>query len=238
MSKYYGTELSNLKKSIKASSISSESYELLDQEIEMAMGTYVNDINEFEEIFDSEEMEDFEFSIRDAIETCRTIEKQLNSHLDDIDWTIKCEWNKRYYGKIFSDILDILSILINNAIKHSEFDRMSDISITIKVGEADVDHGTKINEKFYIEVSNNLNSNVDRNLIIKNLNEICTNISADDYEKMSVDSPHSGLYRVARIIENNLEEPEPFIHWTYDIDNDAFRIRLYLSLASHECEVV
>lgn len=238
LSKYYGTELSNLKKSIKASPISSESYELLDQEIEMAMGTYVNDIKEFEEIFYSEEMEDFEFSIHDAIETCRTIEKQLNSHLDDIDWTIKCEWNKRYYGKIFSDILDILSILINNAIKHSEFDRMSDISITIKVGEASVDYGTKIKEKFYIEVSNNLNSNVDRNLIIKNLNEICTNIRDDNYEKMSVDSPHSGLYRVARIIEKNLEEPKPFFHWTYDINNDVFRIRLYLSLASHECEVV
>jgi len=132
------------------------------------------------------------FSIKDIILACQNA---LYNHIN-FKPVIVDDKVKEIKGKHFHSICDIFQILLNNAIKHSGL-KNEDILIEIKINES--------NEYLKILVENNLSKFI-------NIEEQQENIDLILVEAKDIDeTKNSGLARIKKLIENELEMKEPRI---------------------------
>lgn len=203
---------------------SKDKVSLLIRRINKCRATITNYINQFAQYLDKYEITYNDFSISDLLETCLQILSSLNADISKASIE-QCVHNTEIVinGNYFPYFVDIITILLNNAIDHSEIKRLEELKIKIDVnviyhynrdkaarffraylltnnGEND------LNKDFLIiSVSNNIGDNLD----IKVLDGILQKKLREAREiecvrKHSQREGGAGIYKLVNILTNNI----------------------------------
>lgn len=175
---YYNNELLKLEKEIKQCTIQEKNKKELLRKIEISKAKYVKDLDSFRDIFYMENENYPDFSFGDLVEFCCKIEDNMNNEFSSAKVKKDINVNDIYIGKIFPYMVDVLGNLIRNSVQHSEFDKLKDLIIEIKIFDY---IGSEL-EKVFIEsdrldmpfnivirVRNNLNNTVNKQYIMERL---------------------------------------------------------------------
>lgn len=148
------------------------------------------------------------FSIKDIIHACQNA---LYNHIN-FKQTIVADGIRDIKGKYFHSMSDIFQILFNNAIKHSELDN-EDIVIEVEINESD--------KYLDILVRNNLSKSI-------NIVERQKNIDLILAETKNIDeTKNSGLARIKKMIEKDLQIEDSQISYQIEENNAMFNIMTF-----------
>lgn len=236
---YYNKKLLELEKETKQCKIQEKNKKELLRKIEISKAKYVEDLDSFKDIFYMENENYPDFSLMDLVEFCCKIEDDMNNEFSSANVKVDVNVNEIYIGKIFPYMVDVLGNLIRNGVQHSEFDKLKDLIIEIKVCDY---KGGKL-EKIFIEsnhldmpfnivirVRNNLSGNVNKQHIIERVSQRIDNIEKKKYRSESMKEGGSGLYKIARTIDYSLGTTAAF----YSNDStDYFDISIAIDLKKY-----
>lgn len=156
-----------------------------------------------------------DFSMDELVVSCKKVVERAHSNSEAVNWHINADKSLLFSGKYFVSFVDILSILLNNAIEHSGFEHYADLSIDVfinEVGDRTVEEISMIPyESCYrkilcMEVRNNLADSIDTNMLEKNMKELFANLTPNQFKTTLIQSEGgSGLYKLYNIVTYNLE---------------------------------
>ncbi len=159
------------------------------------------------------------FTFEELIQTSIEIDKSLFSGFEKVKINID-QQNKIYLkGNYFREFVDVVLIIFNNAIIHSDYkDSLSDLEITCTF--------TEDTNNYYLSFSNNLNDSIDVNELDKIINRINNDYKSKKYLQLNVRQEGGmGLYKVMHIIFSIMQQGNSF--YIYRNDN-IFSIELHL----------
>lgn len=246
---YYNEAICTLETDIKRLSFTTNAKNEMLRQIEISKARYIEDIDGFKDIFNMENEKYPDFTMRELIDFCVEIERGMNNKfsIDKVNTVIHCR--KRYSGEIFSYLVDIVAILIRNAVQHSEINNMEELNIDIKIiPYKDSEIQCRVNENTIIkdennsigelsvvfDVSNNLNSTVDTEITYENARKIISNICKHKFKEESSKEGGSGLYKIARTVCYNLNTYAAFCLIPSD---NSFKISIAVDLTKFEKEM-
>lgn len=204
-----------------------------------------NMIKEFSDIFYRKDIQYKDFSMNDLVETCREINQKLNSKFRRVNLKSKIGIKDIFSGRLFSYFVDILNILINNALEHSGFSELSQLNINVEISNWEAKDAIDLlrkeykdievnNTKFmFLNVTNNLSTEVDISMIEERIGNIFA--SLDNYEmirKFNQTEGGSGLYKIYKIIDYNIVQYNIEVPYTtiYAVNKEKFSIGLLMGI--------
>lgn len=216
---YYDNAICKLESEIKKLSFNSNTKNEMLRQIEISKARYIEDIDGFKDIFNMENEKYPDFTMRELIDFCIEIEKDMNNKfsVDKVNTVVHC--SKKYSGEIFSYLVDIVAILIRNAVQHSEIDIMDELNIDIRIipykdseiqylldEKGILQNGKEHFDDFSLvfEISNNLSTSVNQKSVYAKAGQIISNIYEHKFKEESSKEGGSGLYKIARTICYNL----------------------------------
>ena len=189
---------------------------------------------------DNEKYPDFDFD--ELIEFCNKIESDMNKDFSKAQISIcnKCE--NKYKGNIFPFLVDILGILVRNAVQHSRISDLEKLECSIKVepyansfiaGELEKVIPKELQREYsvVINVKNNLDASVNEEDIRETVREIVENVYSNRYREDSNKEGGSGLYKIARTVDYNLGT---FAVLYPKVENGCFDMFLVVDLEKYE----
>ena len=209
---YYRNALLELETGIRNVKIAYECKNELLRKIEITKAKYTEDIGNFEDVFYMKSEQYPNFTIQDVIEFCCEIEKDINPRFNLVHLEIENGCDNVYNGSIFPYLVDIISILIHNAVEHSQ---LQDIGLLhIKVSILSTDERKK--SEWYsderlkdfsiiLNFKNNLAADVDEQALNKKVMNIIGSMEANTFRQKSKLIKGSGLYKIARTLYYNLD---------------------------------
>lgn len=212
---YYYDKLLALESRIKELDIAQNNRGELLRRIETSKAKYIEDIDSFQDIFNMDNEKYLDYGFDELIEFCVKIESDMNRDFSNAQVSIDNRCNKNYKGSTFPYLVDILGILMRNAVQHSQIKEMRSLNITIKIEkliEADIpdrlweivkDYINKENF-IVINICNNLDESVDEDENFQKMLDIINNISNKTYKIHSNREGGSGFYKIARTVDYNL----------------------------------
>lgn len=214
----------------------------INQKINLCKSKIVETICEFKEVFNVETNKYKDYTLYDLISTAKQINRQLFARFDEIEFVqnVKCE--KMMKGTYFPFLVDIICIMINNAINHSGLD-IGKLKININMFTATDEIKHALSEECGEKWDNIQNE--DELLVI----EVINNLKCDDLEKLrnnigstfdNLNKPEvvkkyaqkeggSGLYKIYQRLKYNIPSPYVII---YKIDENQFCITLVIGMNS------
>lgn len=158
------------------------------------------------------------FTFEELIQTSIEIDKSLFSGFEKVNINIE-QKNKIYLkGDYFREFVDVVLIIFNNAIVHSDYkDSLSDLEITCTF--------TEDTNNYCLSFSNNLNDSIDVIELDKIINRINNDYKSKKYLQLNVRQEGGmGLYKVMHIIFSIMQQGNSFYIYRYD---NIFSIVLY-----------
>lgn len=225
---YYYNAIIQLDDGIKSLDFNKDVKSEILRKIEITKARYVEDLEGFKDIFymDNEKYPDFKFN--DLIEFCCKVESEMNKEFSRNNVSIVNRCEEEYCGYIFPFMVDIMCILIRNAVQHSQFANLQNLKIDIVV-ESYIESSIskEFNLPFYergvvINIKNNLDYSVNEEYIQNKVHTIIDNINRKKYREESSKEGGSGLYKIARTVEYNLCCPALMYHSECDGYFDMF----------------
>lgn len=234
---YYRDILHDLETQVQETDITQKCKRELLRKIEITKAKYVDDINRFEEVFYMKSEQYPEFKLKDVVEFCCMIEKDINSKFDSAKLKIDERCHNLYNGRIFPYMVDIVSVLVHNAVEHSQFQDMSLLQINIIIKEIDQEdfiewnrHGIIQNYSIILNVKNNLADCVDEEVQNKKVRNIIEGMEESNFNEKSKLVKGSGLYKIARTLYYNLDGKGAF---SFKYENSWFNISIAMDLREY-----
>lgn len=163
-----------------------------------------------------------DFDLDSLAHICQQICINSNNDCNNIKWSFNTDSTTMFDGKFFASFVDLLGILLNNAINHSGFANYKDIEINIEASEVlgeeknetiktfnDIAMGiANLNSSrvFSVSVKNNLYNSISVDDLEQKLNDIFLSIRENSENKIQSEGG-SGLYKLCNIIQNNIDAP-------------------------------
>lgn len=209
---YYRNALHDLETGIRNIKIIQKCKNELLRKIEISKAKYTEDITKFEGIFYMKSEQYPNFLIKDAIEFCCEIEKDINPKFNLVHLEIENECSNIYKGSLFPYLVDIISILIHNAVEHSKLQDMRLLHIRVSI----VSNNHQKTGKWYsderlkdysiiLNCKNNLAACVDEQELNEKVLNIIGSMEANTFREKSKLTKGSGLYKIARTLYYNLD---------------------------------
>lgn len=236
---YYNNQLLYLEQEIKRCEIDENNKKELLRKIEISKAKYVEDLEAFKDIFYMENENYPDFSISDLIEFCCKVEENMSSDFSNAQVKVDVDSNEIYTGEIFPYMVDVMGNLIRNSVQHSEFNKLKDLIIEIKIcnfigGELEeifIESGhSDLPFNIVIRIRNNLNVTVNNERLIERINQRIDNIEKKMYRSESMKEGGAGLYKIARTIDYSLGAKAAFYS---NISSDFFDISVALDLKKY-----
>ena len=194
-------------------------------------------MTEFENFFYKDDVIYEDFSLQELATTCIGIERQIHADFDNIKLKMNIDGTKKIVGSTFSDFVEIIILLMNNAITHAGFDNMNmlDLVLNFSLGSeteealdvqetlAQSNQEWSIDNLLLLSVENNLASEKDINLIRDRVQYIFDNAKdSQTLKKYSISEGGSGIYKIYKTINYNVRVPYVIL---YSIE-DTFKLFL------------
>lgn len=191
-------------------------------------------LTEFENFFYRDDVVYEDFTLENLATTCEEIEKQIHAEFDKINLTVNIDGKKRIKGNCFSDFVEIVVMLMNNAISHAGFQNMKSIDLTLdfSVGTNQalfgnvIDVMSKTNPQFstgdllVLSVQNNLSADKDIHMIRERVQYIFDNAKDPaTLKKYSITEGGSGIYKIYKTINYNVSVPYVIL---YTVEKNVF----------------
>lgn len=237
----------------------------LEQKVKLQEGTSVGDVSqeiltsitkcrariaavmtEFENFFYRDDVVYNDFTLHELATTCIGIEKQIHANFDDINLTTNIEGDQKIVGSAFSDFVEIIILLMNNAITHAGFDSMNmlDLVLNFTLGaeneevlgvqetllQSDQEWSTE--NLLLLSVENNLSCEKDTEKIRDRVQYIFEKAKdPQTLKKYSISEGGSGIYKIYKTICYNVRVPYVIL---YSVE-DTFK--LFLAVNASELVV-
>lgn len=167
---------------------------------------------------DYNEWESFTFD--ELVETCIEIDKSLFTGFDKVNVLVNNSVKTKIKGTYFTELVDIVLIVFNNAIVHSNFlGNLSELSIDCELKED--------TNSFYFLFSNNLNDSINIADLDKTIERINCNYENESYLELNIRQEGGmGLYKIMHIMASNNQQSNMFY---ISRNENIFRIELHFS---------
>lgn len=217
LKQYYRKALLELETGIRSVKIAPDYKNELLRRIEITKAKYIEDISKFEGIFYMKSEQYPNFAIKDVIEFCREIEKDINPKFNLVHFEIQNNCYNIYSGNIFPYLVDIVSIFIHNAVEHSQIQDLE--LLNIKVSIISIDNLNKSewyldkrlnNYSVLLNFKNNLAEDLDEDALYEKVMNIIDSMETNTFREKSKLTKGSGLYKIARTLYYNLDEMGAF----------------------------
>lgn len=243
LKKYFDEALFSLEKDIEK--FEAEYPTIVSQikhKINLCKSILPNTINEFKDVFQVQGNKCKDFTLNDLVSTCKQINKRLFAKYDEITFVDMIDFSDYLDGMYFPYLVDIICILINNAINHSGYDaeklkieiEMFKLPETVKKEvidscKAQYSEVEKIEDDLLcISVKNNLN-NVDVKEKQKDVESIFNNLyNPEVIKKYAQKEGGSGVYKIYQRLKYNMHSPYII---TFDINEEEFEFNIFLGLS-------
>lgn len=201
-------------------------------------------LNEFENFFFRDDVVYDDFSLENMVSTCIGIEKQIHADFDKISLRVNACEEKKICGRFFSEFVEIIVMLMNNAISHAGFDEMREIELSVdctigknaELFEDGVNALRKMNSDFseenlfIISVKNNLSSGKDIQKIRNRVQYIFENAKDPNIlKKYSISEGGSGIYKIYKTINYNVSVPYVIL---YSVEKAEFILYLIMDAST------
>lgn len=221
---FYSSELTELEKKLKHYPMSKKDNNIkqLLRDCGVARAKVVTALTHFKDAFSISIGDYNDFSLDSLAHICQQICINSNNDCNNIKWSFNTDTVTLFDGKFFVSFVDLLGILLNNAINHSGFANCQDIEINIEAievyGEEKEEAIKTFNDRgvgisdisgsrlFSVSVKNNLHNNINVHDLQQKIDAIFLSIREDSGNKIQSEGG-SGLYKLCNIIQNNIEAP-------------------------------
>ena len=201
-----------------------------------------NMIKEFSGIFYINDVTYRDYTINDLVDTCIQICNKLNSKFDEINLIRELDLGYKMNGESFPYFVDVINILINNALEHSGIDEYSNLNLKISIKEEKNEeiieilkqqlnmNGISTDCKKYmnLELYNNLNIKLDIEKVKFKVQKVFDNCKNYEVLKQYTQiEGGSGLYKLYKTIQYNIQAPYVIF---YDITKKSFTMSILIGI--------
>lgn len=197
-------------------------------------------IQEFSDVFYKRDISYCDYTMRDMFVTCLEISQRLSGEFKTVSIISKIECDYTFSGESFPYFVDILNMMINNAVEHSGFQKSSDIKVEITIEdnnsicenyidivEAQIP-GKNFKDYVVIKVKNNLDKSIDEKKLLKKIQEIFFNAKNPEIlRKYTQLEGGSGLYKIYKTLQYNIMAPYSIL---YNIENSQFELIILIEI--------
>ena len=237
---FYYRELSDLEKKIRElenSSIKNIIQEL-NGNITLCRAKISNIVTEFANIFYKDDILYEDYNLEDLATTCIGIEKQIHAGFEDTNIEQYIYGEKKLSGSSFSYFVEIIIMLLNNAVTHAGFQNLSEVQLHLQICMNKEDPSV-------IEIIDRLKNDKrnwsEENLLViivtnnlapdKDVDDIRLNVEstfklADDPQMLkqySMTEGRSGLFKIIKTINYNMSVP--YVEF-YSVEENEFSLTL------------
>lgn len=188
-----------------------------------------------------------DFAFQDLISTCIQINNKLNNSYSKISNSVNIDLPFKFRGDKFTYWIDIINILYVNAIKHSGFNNIEEISIGFNANVIDKDEifrnvdilsnketianiENSKNEFMIFSIENRLAENVDEQKIYYKVYDIFENMNTSSYSNYITTEGGTGIYKTANILSNNIKSQYVY---KFNCVEKKFKIEIIMELNSN-----
>ena len=181
----------------------------------VAKSKVVQVMREFEEVFYVNNADYNNFTMKDLVDSCKRIVTKLHNDTGHIDWIENVDDTFIFSGKAFLPFVDIICILLSNAIEHSGINSTEKLSIKINIGEVTdtqsliyssipgVYDGCRV---MSISISNSLGQKVDREVLRSRIDSVFEEVRRNVSDRSFVQKEGgSGLHKLCNTASNSIE---------------------------------
>lgn len=159
------------------------------------------------------------FTMHELTKSCQKVLEKQCGKKDNIVWEIVANNDFVFDGMYFTPFVDVLCILLNNSLSHSETDKDSRLTIRIEIDEMGPEEAQDAIEAigvqdstydhvFYLQVENTLGPHVDSRSLKQKLTHIFDEINKEKDNRQQVQQEGgSGLFKLCNTIQYNIEAP-------------------------------
>lgn len=215
LKEFYLNAISDLEAELRQIQNTSDVVQEILSNCNLAKARVVPTMKQFADAFTLNNSSYNDFTMAELVASCRKVVERAHSGSEVVNWKHDADMLIMFSGKHFASFVDILSILLNNAIEHSGFEHYEDLEINISIAEVEDRTIEEINmipdvacyrKILCMEVSNNLSDSIDVDLLAKNMNELFNNLTPTQIKASQIQSEGgSGLYKLYNIVTYNLE---------------------------------
>ena len=199
---------------------------------------------DFANIFYKDDIVYEDYKLNELVTTCIGIEKQIHAEFENAKIEKKILGEKKLTGKSFSYLIEIIIMLLNNAVSHAGYSNMRDLSLSLFLCIDQNDESVKEVKKTLIEegknwttdnlliitVSNNLANDKDINLIKSKVADTFEHVKDPIMlKKYSISEGGSGLYKIYKTINYNMSVPYVIL---YNVEDNLFSLTLAVDATS------
>lgn len=236
-------ELENKIKKLEDSSIKEIVHELINN-INICRAKIATVMMDFANIFYKDDIVYEDYKLNELVTTCIGIEKQIHAEFENAKIEKKILGEKKLTGKSFSYLIEIIIMLLNNAVSHAGYSNMRDLSLSLFLCIDQNDESVKEVKKTLIEegknwttdnlliitVSNNLANDKDINLIKSKVADTFEHVKDPIMlKKYSISEGGSGLYKIYKTINYNMSVPYVIL---YNVEDNLFSLTLAVDATS------
>ena len=241
---YYYERIIELETGIRSLNIDQNNKAELLRSIEISKAKYIEDIDSFQNIFNMENENYMDYNFSELIAFCIKIEADMNRDFSNVKLVVDSKCYQNFRGSTFPYLVDIMSILLRNAVEHSKMKDMKKLNIFININRLSQFEILAKREEFFktyidientvvINMRNNLDSSVNLDENYDKMQNIIKNINNDTYELHSNKEGGSGIYKIARTVDYNLKTKAVVY---VDDKKDWFDIYLLIDLRKYEVD--
>lgn len=160
------------------------------------------------------------FSFGELIETCAEIDKNLFTGFEMVDVSVNDDVKIKIKGNYFAELVDIVLIIFNNAIVHSNYmNNLKKLTINCDFKED--------TNSFYLLFSNNIDESINAAKLDDTIERINLDYENKKYRELNVRQEGGmGLYKIMHIMDSNNQLNSMFY---INRNENIFRIELHFS---------
>ncbi len=199
-----------------------------------------NVIQEFTNVFYKRDISYCDYTMQDLVTTCLEIGQRLSGEFKHVNVTQEIECNFTFSGESFPYFVDILNMILNNAVEHPGFKKKSDINIEIIIKDNNSDNEdyidivrekvpeTKFENYVVLKVKNNLDQCIDESELLEKIQEIFSNAKNPEIlRKYTQLEGGSGLYKIYKTLQYNIMAPYFVL---YNVENGNFELIILIGI--------
>ena len=199
-----------------------------------------NSIQEFADVFYKRDISYCDYKMQDMVTTCLEISQRMSSEFRLVDVIKKIECDFTFSGESFPYFIDILNMMINNAVEHSGFKKSSDIKIEISIRDNNSDTDNYIDlvresisesqfeDYVIIKVKNNLDQSIDEKELEEKIQQIFRNAKNPEIlRKYTQLEGGSGIYKIYKTLQYNIMAPYFIL---YSIERSKFELIIIIDI--------
>lgn len=185
-------------------------------------------MHQFSDAFTANSAQYNDFTMEELTSSCRKVVERVHSKSSKAKWNVCADNTLKFRGKLFVPFVDILCILLNNAIEHSGIERIDQLEIDIDISEVnqnDLDYLRSYQQflntqrAFAIKVTNTLSSSISREMLDKKLEQLFAEIQmGTDSSALIQSEGGTGIYKLYNTAKFNVESAHLI---AYDISDDS-----------------